>query len=87
MVHQPVTASRAGASAPRIADCAATAITRPDSSARRLPVADSTSRRLAQPRVMIMPAPKHQPADDRARQAAALGELARFRNVKQHQAG
>ena len=38
-----------------------TANTSPDSSARRLPLADSTSSRLAQPRVMIMPTPNSSP--------------------------
>ena len=52
---------RSGASAPASAACAVTANTSPDSSARKLPLADSTSRRLAQPRVMIMPMPNSRP--------------------------
>ena len=58
---------------PANAACAATAKIRPESSARRLPLADSTSRRLAQPRVMIMPAPNSRPpnsAPDRLPRAA-----------------
>ena len=54
-------ASRSGASAPPSAACAVTAKISPESSARRFPLAESTSRRLAQPRVMIMPAPNSRP--------------------------
>ena len=40
---------------------AVTAKISPDSSARKLPLADSTSKRLAQPRVMTMPTPNSKP--------------------------
>ena len=52
---------RSGDRAPSRAVCATTAKTRPDSSARRLPVAESTSIRLPQARVSVMPQPNIRP--------------------------
>lgn len=65
---------RSGDSNPDSADCAVTANTRPDSKARRLPCAASTSSRLEQPRARIMPAPNIAPpitAPDRLPRAAS----------------
>ncbi len=52
---------RSGASTPDNEACATTAKISPDNSARRLPLADNTSNRLAQPRAMTMPAPNNKP--------------------------
>ena len=60
-VHQPAIVVRSGDSSPDSADCAVTANTRPDSSARRLPCAASTSSRLEQPRASTMPTPNIAP--------------------------
>lgn len=46
---------------PRSADCATKVNTNPVTSARRFPVADNTSKRLAQPRARIMPTPNINP--------------------------
>ncbi|GBE43412.1 hypothetical protein BMS3Bbin10_01488 [bacterium BMS3Bbin10] len=61
MVHRPASQSRAGEKTPRRAAWAVTANTRPESRARRLPLAESTSRRLAHPRARIMPTPNMAP--------------------------
>ena len=60
-VQRLVISWRKGESAPDSADCAVTANTKPDSKARKLPLADKMSKRLAHPRVMIMPAPNNKP--------------------------
>jgi hypothetical protein len=41
--------------------CTVTAKTKPANNARIFPLADKISKRLAQPRVRIMPAPKNKP--------------------------
>ena len=61
MVHQLLMPSRRGDRAPESADWAVTAKISPESRALKLPLADSTSKRLAQPRVMTMPTPKVKP--------------------------
>ena len=61
MVHQSLIADRIGDSAPSRDIWATTAKTIPDSRARRLPVAESTSMRLAQARVSVMPQPNIRP--------------------------
>ncbi len=60
-VHQPAISLRSGARLPASVACAVTANTSPDSRARRLPLADRMSRRLAQPRVITMPTPNSRP--------------------------
>ena len=59
--HQADITPRKGDKAPFSDACAVTANTKPDSSARKLPLAESTNNRLAQPRVITMPAPKISP--------------------------
>ena len=54
IVHQVLMVSRRGVSDPEREACAVTANISPDSSARKLPLADRISRRLAQPRVMTL---------------------------------
>ena len=81
----PRDASRAGDRTPRSADCATMVSTSPVTSARRLPVAESTSRRLAQPRARIIPAPNISPpmiAPERLPVAASWGACETSRNPR-----
>ena len=61
MGHQLAKAWRAGASQPPMLACTVTANTKPASKARKFPLPDKISKRLAQPRVKIMPAPNNKP--------------------------
>lgn len=60
-VHQLLMCVRSGDKAPPKAAWAVTAKNKPERRARKLPLADSTSKRLAQPRVMTMPTPNNKP--------------------------
>src|SRR5690606_9606752 len=61
VVSGAASASRSGERKPCRLACATTAKTRPDSRARRLPVAESTSSREEHPRASTMPAPNSNP--------------------------